>query len=129
MDINPFEIAGKTVRRTHETLLDAYCYTEENFCHTFPVNAVFGRLEWARDNSAAIMNAAHTALMHNDVEEAEHQFRRELYFTGLFDKFAGSPDEVAARAGLNAIDNHQSANSIDLAIREAWSKRLYDPSY
>lgn len=129
MDINPFEIAGKTVRRAHETILDAYCYTEENFCHSFPMNIAFGRLDWSRDNSAAIMNAAHQALLHKDIDEAAHQLRRELYFASLFDKLAGSPDEMAARAGLDAIDRQQSPNAIDLAIREAWTKRLYSPLY
>ncbi len=68
------------------------------------MNLVLGNCEWARGQSASIMDAAHQALKHDDTEEAAHQFRRELYFSSLVDKLAGSPDQVSAHVGLDAVD-------------------------
>ncbi len=126
MDINPFEIAGKTVRRTYETMQDTYFLLEDSFCHSFPMNLVFGNADWAETNSSLIMHAADEALRHNDTEEAAHQFRRELYFSGIVDKLAGRPDEAAAQAGLDAVKRHENANAIGNAARDAWNKRLFN---
>jgi hypothetical protein len=126
MDINPFEIAGKTVRRTYETVQDAYMLTEEKFCHSLPMSPLVGSSDWADTNTSEIMNAAQQALKHNDIEEASHQFRRELYFSSLVDKLAGSPNEAAAQAGLDAVARHENACAIDHAVQEAWTKRVYN---
>jgi len=126
MDINPFELAGKTLRRTYETIEDTYSLSEEVFCHSLPMKLVLGNCEWARGQSATIMDAAHQALKHSDVEEAAHQFRRELYFSSLVDKLAGSPDQVAAQVGLDAMDKKASPSAIEKAIDDAWTKALYE---
>lgn len=129
MDINPFEIAGKTVRRTYETIEDAYTLTEEAFCHSMPMSFVFVNSDWTGAHSARIMDASQQALKHNDIEEATHQLRREVYYSSLVDKLAGSPDEVSAQAGLEAAARHENASAIDHAIREAWTRRLYSPNF
>ncbi len=125
MDINLFELAGKTARRSYETVEDAYTLTQEVITHTLPVSLVLGNQEWAREQSNCIMDSAYQALKHNDIEEVAHQFHRELYFSSLVDKLAGSPNEVAAQSGLDAVDRKEPGSAIDKAVQEAWTKTLY----
>lgn len=125
MDINLFELAGKTARRTYETVEDAYTLTQEVITHTFPVSLVAGNQEWAREHSYDIMDSAYKALNHNDLDEVAHQFHRELYYTSLVDKLAGSPNEVAAKSGLDAIERKEPASAIEQAVENAWRKTLF----
>jgi hypothetical protein len=125
MDINPFEIAGKTVRRTFETLDDTYNLLEDSIFASSPMRFVAPHANFAESNTENIMEAADKALAHNDIEEAHYQFRREIYFSSLIDRLAGSPNEVAAKAGLDAIEQKSSACAIHNATIEAWTRRMY----
>lgn len=100
MDINPFEVAGKTVRRTYEAAQDTYNYSQSALWNSMPGNPFPNISQSASDT---IIDAAKNAVRHNDLEEAAHQMRREIYFCSIVDKLAGSKNEIAAREGLKAI--------------------------
>lgn len=104
MDINPFEIAGKTVRRSHESGVDAFMYAEHCFWNAMPTKPLIGDLGYAKGGSDNIMASAKAALSHNDTDEAAHQLKREVYFCSIIDELAGTKNELAARAGLKAIE-------------------------
>lgn len=125
MDINPFELAGKTVRRAYETVEDAYYLSQEVIADTIPYKLVLGDPGWAREHSEGIIDSAYKALNHNDIDEVAHQFHRELYFSSIVDKLAGSPNEAAAKSGLEAVERKEPASAIDKAVKEAWTKTLY----
>ncbi len=103
MDINLFELAGKTVRRTAESVQDAGMFAEHCLWQNLPFTPENGDLGYAREASKDIFKAAGKALEHNDMEEAGHQLRREVYFCSIVDELAGGSKELAAQAGLKAI--------------------------
>jgi hypothetical protein len=111
MDINPFEVLGKTLRRTGETIGDSFTYVGQSFCDTFPRNLGFGR-DLGRDLSDNIMISAYKALAHDDLPEARHQLNREIYFSSISDELTGSPDEKAAHAGLEALKRGWNSTEI-----------------
>jgi hypothetical protein len=122
-DFNPFEVTGKAVRRTYETVEDANSLLLNAGWDHSPC-ALFETGRIAKEQSSDILWAAKQALNHEDVKEATHQLYRELYFSSIVNELAGSPDEVATRAGLEAVKQGEDAHAIAQAIDDAWLKTL-----
>lgn len=116
MDVNPFEIAGKVTRRTHETVEDLYFAAQEGLWSEALQGLFFKPGTFSHGNSDLIIEAAKEALNHGDIEETAHQLRREIYFSSIFPWEAGSVNEIGARAGLEAIENHKPHHQIKTAI-------------
>lgn len=107
MDINPFEVIGKTIRRSNETLEDGSTYIF-NGAWDCSIGLGWQHGKIAKEESDTIALAARDALSRNDLDEAAHQLRRQSYFCSTVDSLAGSENERAARAGLKAISQGES---------------------
>lgn len=127
MDINPFEVLGKIVRRTYETAEDSLMFSENALCSTFPMNLGFGKANNAQIHSVNILSAAETALRHNDPSEAEHQLNRDLYFSSIVDELIDSPLPAVAHAGLDAIKQQKTPLEVRIDMLNAWDNALFAP--
>jgi hypothetical protein len=123
MDINPFEVAGKTIRRSVETVLDTYNYAQSTVWHWLPAKPFNSYKE---ESSEEIMRAAKMSLRHGDLSEASDQLNRELYFCSLVDDLAGSKNEVAARAGLDAIKQGQPSEVVSATLEQTAINTIKD---
>ena len=112
MDINVFEIAGKTARRAFEAVEDTYNAVQENFTQEILHGLICKPGTYSHGQASRISQAAREALEHEDIEEAEHQLHRELYFSSIFPVEAGSVDEQLARVGLKAIKENKTAKQV-----------------
>ncbi len=123
MDINPFEAIGKTVRRTYEAAEDTYMHVENAFCDTF-MGFIAPKGDYAKYQSAKILDSAEAALRHEDIAEARHQLERDIYFSSINDDLLGSPFNDAAHAGLEALKQNKTPPEIRAEMKEAFDKSL-----
>lgn len=114
---NLFEASCKTARRVFEGLDDT---------NSLLLNSVWdgtlgflGQDKIAKGHSNEINDQIKNSLRHGDLDEAALQMRRELFFCSTVDGLAGSKNELAARAGLRAIEKGLPPISIVSAMDHA----------
>ena len=122
-DINLFELGCKSVRRTFEAMQDLSALQDE-FFDSFPIQILstgksshFGQKQQNR-----IIDQVNNSLHQNDLDEAAHQLRREVYFDTLMPDKVSKPQDNGAQAGLKAISEHKSAGDVIQAYDEAFYK-------
>ncbi len=57
-----------------------------------------------------IYEEAMISMLHQDYEEAEHQFARGAYFCSLFPRLASSRVEVASHEGMEVLKRRNNPN-------------------
>lgn len=103
-----------------ENIVDKAKLVEEAFSNSLPIKTGSYLALIGTEHSGDILLEARNALMRNDIQEAAHQLRRELYFCNALPKLSNSPYEKSAKAGLNAINGHKSAADIRQLMQELW---------
>lgn len=120
---NLFESTGKAVRGFAESFDDAsQLFLNSVWDHSPGVYLVQDPL--AKPHSDDIKQQIDMSLRHGDTEGAAEQMRRELYFCSTIDSLAGSKNELAARAGLKAIEKGLPP----LTVMEAMDHATDDPT-
>jgi hypothetical protein len=115
---NLFESVGKTTQNIVESVDDAsQLFLNSIWNHTPGALAVRDPL--AKPHSDAIRSQIDLSLLHGDVNEAAEQMRRELYFCSTIDGLAGTKNELAARAGLDAIEKGLPPLAVSIEMEHA----------
>lgn len=97
MEINGFEVDGKAVRHTLETIEDAGMALNACVLDTLFNQGLSG------NHSRKILDQAEEALSNNDRKEATHQLNRGRQFSNLMMP-PGNRYGIAAQAGLESIE-------------------------
>lgn len=107
-DVNLFELGGKVVRRLYEAAQDTGAFADELIHHDDEL--YHGKK--VLDHCSDILDTGLKALDHRDPQEAAHQFRREIYFSSIWDFTACSYEEQAAQAGLEALKKNEAEDGV-----------------
>jgi hypothetical protein len=121
-DINIFEVGCKTVRRTFEAAQDFGTLANE-FVNDIRTNMLCSLLQnrnagFAEREQYNIADQAIHSLDQNDTSEAAHQFRREIYLDSILPDKTDKHVDAFARAGLQALTEHKSAQDTIHIARE-----------
>lgn len=114
---NLFEATCNTARRIVEGLDDT-----NNLLLNSVWDGTFGFIDQdkiAKHHSDEINDQIQKSLRHNDVDGAAEQMRRELFFCSTVDGLSGTKNELAARAGLAAIEKGLPPIAIVSAMEHA----------
>ena len=123
--MNGFSHQENNFQRNSERNEDGLRLIQEALLDFAPVRQVYSGgypSQVAPDQSGEILQKAREALRRNDIQEAAQQLRREIDFCQAAPKMMGSPFEISARAGLEAIAEQRPAIEVDRAIQTAYMK-------
>jgi len=101
-DYNLFESINRNVKRVSESVLDANALLLDSIGDYF-IPPFISRPNDAGMHAEEIYEEAMISMMHQDYEEAEHQFARGAYFCSLFPRLASTRVEVASHEGMEAL--------------------------
>jgi len=121
-DYNLFESINRNVKRVCESALDANSLLIESIGDNF-IPPFISRFNEAGMHAEDIYEEALISMMHQDYEEAQHQFARGSYFCSLFPRLASSRVEVASHEGMEALKRKNNPSETFETVR-----RLHGPN-
>ncbi len=117
---NPLEMAGAIIKTTTESISDAAFLFEDAILDRCPLKLVIDRDMNKDDYKLNVEVAAEQALLHGNVNEALHQFQREVYLCHALPSSSDAVFLKSAATGMTGINEHEDPRKISLDIDRVW---------